>query len=198
MISAVSSYSSSRHDRLPKQRFTTTALNAQYKTFDEMLEHHSGIPLLIDFYSPWCGPCKLMKGELAKIRPILDKMGPLIVKTDSMQDDEDCNVADAFQSSDCLEMTRGYGDTDQDKSDDEKRAEVATMRPSGISIFHVNANKFPQVGARNNIHGLPTLVLFLRGVEVWRFEGVLSGETIVQSISHELELLDSASTPETK
>lgn len=36
-----------------------TVLAAKYKTFDEMLENHSDVPLLIDFYSPFCGPCKV-------------------------------------------------------------------------------------------------------------------------------------------
>lgn len=129
-----------------------------------------------------------MKDELTKIRPVLDTMGPLIYPSDT-EDDEDCNVADAFQSSNCLDemdtdivdsnlyMTRSSG----------SEVDHRTKKPSGIPIFHVNANKFPQVGARNKIHGLPTLVLFLNGTEVWRFEGVMPGKEILRLISEELE-----------
>ena len=133
-----------------------------------------------------------MKDELKKIRPILDTMGPLISHTETAPDKEDdCDVADAFQSSDCMDMNtenvdNALIDVTMNVSDKETSFVQTTSKPSGIPIFHVNANKFPQVGARNKIHGLPTLVLFLKGEEVWRFEGVMSGGDIVKSVYEKL------------
>lgn len=133
-----------------------------------------------------------MKDELKKIRPILDTMGPLINHTGTTIDKKkDCNVADASQSSNCIDINT-ENDNNSLKgvtinvSHKESSFVQTTSKPSGIPIFHVNANKFPQVGARNKIHGLPTLVLFLKGEEVWRFEGVMSGGDIVKSIYEEL------------
>lgn len=131
-----------------------------------------------------------MKDELAKIRPVLDTMGPLITHPLDSHDDEDCNVADAFQSSDCLDemeadnIVDNYPDV---RGTQNGFVDQPAKKPSGIPLFHVNANKFPQVGARNKIHGLPTLVLFVNGIEAWRFEGVLSGDEILKSISEGLK-----------
>ncbi|MBW4518317.1 MAG: thioredoxin [Scytolyngbya sp. HA4215-MV1] len=43
------------------------AVKKQFNSFEEMIAG-SDIPLLIDFYAPWCGPCQMM----AKI---LDQVG---------------------------------------------------------------------------------------------------------------------------
>ncbi|NJK40637.1 MAG: thioredoxin [Acaryochloridaceae cyanobacterium SU_2_1] len=46
------------------------ATKKQFKNFAEMLAG-SDVPLLVDFYATWCGPCRMLV-------PILDQVGALM------------------------------------------------------------------------------------------------------------------------
>jgi thioredoxin 1 len=35
-------------------------------TFDETI-HNSGVPVLVDFWAPWCGPCKMIAPIIQEI-----------------------------------------------------------------------------------------------------------------------------------
>ncbi|KAL7465915.1 hypothetical protein ACHAXS_006218 [Conticribra weissflogii] len=249
-------------EKVPKHKISSTELNLKFKTFDEMLEHHAEVPLLINFYASFCGPCKLMKQELTSIRPTLDTMGPIVTRNDALAtgsvnsgEGGDCVDADGDGSLDCsvdsdapiartsvantaeaagqainprqsrekpristaavaaasssssikgtatkatniqvalsriqsakTTTTSSTSVTDSTPNSSTERKTMASNipgKPTGIPIFHVNTERFPQVGAKNKIHGLPTLVLFWAGKEVWRQEGVASGEDILREL----------------
>jgi len=80
--------------------------------------------------------------------------------------------------------TTSTNDSSNNSSKPERKTMASNIpgKPTGIPIFHVNTERFPQVGAKNKIHGLPTLVLFWAGKEVWRQEGVASGEDILREL----------------
>jgi len=124
-----------------------------------------------------------MKGELTSIRPELEKLGPIGVPPEIEVGE---NENDPLKENDETTFAGVDNDAVTHNSADDKDNDISTQQqkeePTGIPVFHVNANKFPQVGARNKIHGLPTLVLFYEGVELWRHEGVLLGGEIVEQL----------------
>ena len=83
------------------------------------------IPLLVDFWAPWCGPCRMMAPEFAK-------------------------AAEA-------------------------------MKP-GARFAKINTEDFPAVGQKNNIRGIPTMVLYQNGREVARQSGAMPAAAIVQFV----------------
>lgn len=51
-----------------------------------------------------------------------------------------------------------------------------------ISVIKVDVDKNPELAAIHNVRGVPTMMLYQKGEQLWRQSGVLSKEEIIQII----------------
>jgi thioredoxin len=62
------------------------AVKKQFTSFEEMLQG-SEVPLLVDFYAPWCGPCQMMGPVLEQVGAQLkDRIQVVKINTDKYPD----------------------------------------------------------------------------------------------------------------
>lgn len=59
------------------------AVKKQFNTFEELIAG-SDVPLLVDFYAPWCGPCQMMAGILEQVNAAMQgKLKVVKINTDN-------------------------------------------------------------------------------------------------------------------
>ena len=96
----------------------------QTKSFDEFI-NSSEVPVLVDFWAEWCGPCHALN-------PIMK--------------------------------------------------EVAKELKGQLKVIKVNVDQKPQIAARYQIQGIPTMILFKNGEPVWRTSGVQQKQAIISQV----------------
>ncbi len=60
--------------------------------------------------------------------------------------------------------------------------EVKDSLEDQISIIKIDVDKNEQLAAQYQVRGVPTMLLFKKGKQLWRQSGVLSKEQIIQII----------------
>jgi thioredoxin 2 len=90
---------------------------------------NDNVPLLVDFWAPWCGPCRMMAPEFSKAA---QSLGPR------------------------------------------------------VRLAKVNTEDFPKVSQKNNIRGIPTMILYQNGREIARQSGAMPAAGIAQFVESKL------------
>jgi thioredoxin 1 len=85
----------------------------------------SEVPVLVDFFADWCGPCKMLAPVLKSLK---DDLG------------------------------------------------------ERIKIIKIDVDKNQQLAANYNVRGVPTMIIFKNGQQVWRQSGVLQKQELLRVI----------------
>ncbi|TXE16730.1 thioredoxin [Psychroserpens burtonensis] len=92
-------------------------------SFNDIIQ--SEIPVLVDFFADWCGPCKMLAPVLKQVKEEL-------------------------------------GDA--------------------VKIIKIDVDKNQPLAAKYQVRGVPTMLLFKNGAQVWRQSGVLQKNEIIEII----------------
>ena len=84
------------------------------------------IPVLVDFFAEWCGPCKMLVPVLKQVKDTL-------------------------------------GDT--------------------VSIIKIDIDKNQALAAKYQVRGVPTMLLFKNGRQIWRQSGLIQKDEIINIIN---------------
>lgn len=94
------------------------------KSYNELITDE--VPVLVDFYATWCGPCKTLA-------PILE------------------------------EVKDNLGDK--------------------VKILKIDVDKNQDLASKHGVRGVPTMILYFNGKQVWRQSGVVDKQGILGVIS---------------
>ena len=83
------------------------------------------VPVLVDFFATWCGPCKMLSPVLKEVK---DSLG------------------------------------------------------ERVSIVKIDVDKNQELATKYQVRGVPTMMLFQNGHQLWRQSGVLSKDEIINII----------------
>lgn len=107
----------------------STENGASQQSFDEFIRN-SSLPVLVDFWADWCGPCHAQE-------PIIK--------------------------------------------------EVAKKLSGRLKVIKVNVDKKPHIAGKYGIKGIPTLMLFKNGENVWQTSGVQQANQLIQQLNPYLD-----------
>jgi thioredoxin 1 len=93
------------------------------RNFNQII--NSEIPVLVDFFADWCGPCKMLAPILKQVKEAL-------------------------------------GDA--------------------VKIIKIDVDKNQPIAAKFQVRGVPTILLFKNGKQVWRQSGVLQKDELISII----------------
>lgn len=89
---------------------------------------NSDVPVLLDFFADWCGPCKMLAPILKDVKEDLGE---------------------------------------------------------NVKIVKIDVDKNQSLASRYQVRGVPTLILFKNGNQVWRQSGVLQKQDIIAIIEQD-------------
>ena len=92
-------------------------------SFSKLID--SEIPVLVDFYADWCGPCKMLAPILKQVKEELGE---------------------------------------------------------ALKIVKIDVDKNKALASKCNVRGVPTMLLFKNGKQLWRQSGVLQKNELIRTV----------------
>ena len=170
----------------------TRATKETYASFDDMIER-SPVPVLVDFYATWCGPCQMLSRDvLPKVAGAVGKdrvklvVGPRPFSV--------CVVPPPpfppFHPPPPLSSENQKPKRRQNSSQHVSRANTASQASTTRLLpptQKINTEKYPNIASKYKVEALPTIMLFKEGKVADRIEGMPNAPQLIDRLLYFLQ-----------